>query len=162
MFELLAKPPSFGAYLVQLLIAYCGPMIGFVVVDRALGGTDSATWQILAYLIVGALGLNFALGLCAVLPNWVQEGCWVWTVPSFCWVVVTCSTLLHGGPAEFEDMLYTKSGPMEGERGWLIFLVTLPTWGCCWYSATMYRCRKAFERHVRRCPREVSGQAGQG
>jgi hypothetical protein len=36
--------------------------------------------------------------------------------------------------------------PNQGEAGWFIVLLTLPTWGCCCYSAVMWRHRRIVKR----------------
>jgi hypothetical protein len=72
------------------------------------------------------------------------EGRWVWVIP----VALFIAALATAGYRNIREVKYMfYVGPGEGEAGWVLFLLTLPTWSCCCYSLTMRLWRR--HRHAK-------------
>jgi len=79
-------------------------------------------------------------------PTSTIEGRWVWLAPVGLVTLAVIGHLIGGHTSEIRQLFYVGNG--EGEGGWVLVLVTLPTWGCCWYSAVMLWRRKQRQRKV--------------
>ncbi len=139
---------SFVSWVLQLLLAYCGTLAALFRIEIALNGTDSIPWQLLSYLLALLIGAALALVISAVAPWSANAGRWVWVIP-VCFLV-SCGVIdAIYVPSDLRYYLFMDPRPSEGESGWVVVLVTLPTWGCCWYSATMrWRWRRRLRRNL--------------
>ena len=136
---------SFFGYGFQLVLAYFGTLIGFFVVAIALGPrADSPVWQILYYPVVLLLAVGLALAVSRLAPTSTIEGRWVWVPPVGLVAFGIAWSLYLNHPSEASDTFYF--GNEGGEAGLVLYLVTLPAWGCCCYSATMLWRRRQRER----------------
>lgn len=123
-------------------------------VEAQLSAANTTTWNILEYLIVMILSIALALMVSLPLPSSVLEGRYVFVVPvaTEIWAVA-----LSKNSKEAVDFFYAGSGPMSGEASWALVLITLPTWGCCWYSVVMYWRRTAMNARTQRNSTDSNG-----
>jgi len=136
---------SFFGYGFQLVLAYFGTLLGLFIFTIAAGPrADSAVWQILDYIIILLLAVALALAVSRLAPTSTIEGRWVWVAPVGLLALAVASALLFADPSDARLMFYV--GNEGGEGGWGLVLVTLPTWGCCCYSAAMCWRRKQRKR----------------
>jgi hypothetical protein len=135
---------SFFGYGFQLVLAYFGTLIGLFIFAIAVGPrADGPVWQILYYPIVLLLAVVLALAVSRLAPTSTIEGRWVWVAPVGLVAFVIAWSLYLDHPSEAGDMFYF--GNEGGEAGLGLYFVTLPTWGCCCYSATMFWRRRQRE-----------------
>jgi hypothetical protein len=134
---------SFGAWVLQLVLAYCGPVLGLGLVERSVRWTDTPATTLLEYVIIAALSGLLSLAVLLVAPDSSREGCWIWALPAIIGAVVLI-VLCSRGFAQMLTLFYAPPG--EGEAGWAIVLLTLPTWSCCCYSAAMWGWRRRHEK----------------
>jgi hypothetical protein len=136
---------SFFGYGFQLVLAYFGTLIGFFVVAIALGPrADSPVWQILYYPVVLLLAVGLALAVSRLAPTSTIEGRWVWVAPIGLVTLAVVWDLIGGQASEARQVFYF--GNEGGDAGLVLYLFTLPAWGCCWYSAAMFWRRRQRER----------------
>jgi len=124
---------SYIGWIFQTFFAYWLPLIGLVILESLMGATNSAGWDLVPYVVVPLLALAMALGISAVFPSSVIEGISVWMLPAGVWLLTFVCTLI-GEPSRLSLFFWDQG---QGEAGWLIGLLTIPTWGCCWYAAAM-------------------------
>jgi hypothetical protein len=129
-----------AGWLSQTFLAYIAPAIGLVVILSGLAGaTDTAGWNAVPYFAIPLLAAALATGVSAVFPSSTIEGELVWALPAVIELCIFVWALCYE-PSKVLQVFYV--GPHEGEAGWVLGLFTIPTWGCGWYSATMYWRRK--------------------
>jgi len=134
------------SWLLQLLCSYCGPTVALVILAGVLGKPHSEAWQavipyawqaVIIYVAIAALAVIWALGISAAVPGAAQEGSSVWALPAAVEIFFLIWALCWRGFYGARLMFYVS--PSEGgEAGWGLGLLTLPTWGCCCYSAVMH------------------------
>jgi len=117
---------------IQLTFAYFCPLVVVVILSVLLSAPDSVMWQFLDYLIFGLVSLVLALSVSQLFPGSTAEGRWIWTMPVG---LLVCGVLWDMTLGRLDSALTALVG--TGEVGWVKVLITLPAWGCCWYSATM-------------------------
>jgi len=138
MFQEIERPFSFAGWVLQLIFAYCAPVIVLAVLDGAIHATDSAAWQVFNYGVVCLLSVAAAWGMSALVVGSVREGRWVWVLPASVELLCVIAMFFSEGLSGPVALFYTGNGPMAGEESWGVVLLTIPTWSCCWYSVTMY------------------------
>lgn len=129
---------SFVGWLLQLLLAYIGPSAALMVAASvaSIDSTYAWPWWVFNYAAVAVLAAVTALGVSALFPGLAIQGRWVWVLP----VIFEISSLvfdLHSQPSEV-PLFFCVPSSMDGEAGLVVVLLTVPTWGCCWYSAVMW------------------------
>ena len=86
------------------------------------------------YVFLGVVSSAIASVISTMALGATVEGRWVWIIPVALLVAVLASEG-YRNIREVKHMFYV--GPGEGEAGWVLLLLTLPTWSCCCYSLTM-------------------------
>ncbi len=136
---------SFFGYGFQLVLVYTGTLIGLFALALALGPrADSPVGQILYYPAVLLLAVALALAISRLAPTSTIEGRWVWVAPVGLVAFAIAWSLYLRHPSEAIDMFYF--GNEDGEAGLGLYFVTLPTWGCCCYSAAVLWLRRQRKR----------------
>src|SRR5579875_1641429 len=136
MFEEVEPDRSFASWLLQLLLAYFGPLIVLGITEALLNIPDTMAPQILEYVAVGVFSAGAAALVSTVVPNALREGRAVWILPAGVEIIGILSELIpHGLRSASLFFFYT---PGQGEEAWGVLLLTLPTWSCCCYSATAW------------------------
>jgi hypothetical protein len=144
MFQEVEREKSFVSWLLQLLAAYCGPVVLLVLIETWINARwdtfaqDTSATDAFAYLFsaVAASALAFVVALVASdSPN---EGRWVFTLPT---------TLVLGGMAwEWSSHGIASAmavlHPNSSEEGWTLVFLTIPAWSCWWYSTAMWWLRR--------------------
>jgi hypothetical protein len=141
LFELNEREPSMGSWAWQLVLAYCIPFIGLASLESALDATDSPGWQVLGYVVVMLLSIALALLVSRLFVESPREGRWVFLLPGLI-VTLFGLALCTKSMDKALELFYFRTGPLSGESGWGVMLLTWPTWGCCWYSAAMWFVRR--------------------
>jgi hypothetical protein len=133
MFQTVDSGPSFGSLLLQLFLAYFGPMAVLMAFHVWLRGRETPVSQILDYVFLAAAGIALALLVTALARNSTRLGIFVWILPAAIelWAAID-ESLLFGISSLGSTLFYG-----QGEDGWVVMALTLPTWSCCWYSAAM-------------------------
>ena len=141
---------SFFGYGFQLVLAYFGTLIGLfifaITLEHVAAPTDTPAWAVVEYLFDLLVAVALALAVSRLAPTSTIEGRWVWLAPVGLVTLAVIGHLIGGHTSEIRQLFYVGNG--EGEGGWVLVLVTLPTWGCCWYSAVMLWRRKQRQRKV--------------
>jgi hypothetical protein len=133
MFEQLRKEASFGSWAAQLCLAYVGPLAALMIASYRLSpGPDSPLRTLCEYVFIAVAGAALASVIATAFD--ATEGRLVWTVPAGLFFAVLAIEA-HRNIRDLTYLFYAGAG--EGEAGWLLFLLTIPTWGCCWYSLVM-------------------------
>ena len=105
---------------------------------------DTALSQILEYAFLAAVSGTLAFPVARVLPEAMREGSWVWLIPVILEFAAAVDELFVGGVRTMLDLFFKTQ---QGEGGaFAIALLTMPTWSCCWYSATMLWQRRGRPR----------------
>jgi hypothetical protein len=121
----------------QLVLVYAAPTAAWGFVDYWMGLPDSPASSALAYAWVGGASLALALAAARVAPDSQVEGRWVW-VPSALLELVGIGVQVRDFGVPSVRWFFFTAGSAE-DRGWLVlFVLTLPTLGCCVYSATVW------------------------
>ncbi len=137
MFQELESGFLFGSLVSQQFLAYIVPMIVYAFIDTSsLHAQDSPEQQALGYLVLGGIAAGIAALLSAISPKTSREGRWVWVFPAILWLWAFFNAFSWRATSPLHFLFYV--GPGEGEYGWVLFLLTLPTWACLCYSATMW------------------------
>jgi len=147
MFEGLEKEPSLGSWTLQLSLASCGPLLALMITEKCVSlGPGGPILTLFQYSFIGVVSVLIASILSAVTPDSVVEGRWVWVLPVVLFLIAFASEALRH-IREVTYMFYVRPG--EGEAGWLMVLLTMPTWSCCSYSLTMslWRRHRAGQRN---------------
>jgi hypothetical protein len=144
MFEQLEDTPSFGSWAFQSLLAYVGPLVLLMIVWHYLSaGEDSPVLTICEYVFIGVVSTAFASGISKIVSGATAEGRWVWILPA----ALFLAALADAGSRNMREVKYLFCvGPGEGEAGWCLVLVTMPTWSCCCYSLAMSLWRRHNNR----------------
>jgi hypothetical protein len=72
---------SFPSWLIQLVVAFLGPVIILTVIDTWLNVQDTPSSQLFSYLCLGGVGAGMAFLISAVAGESWREGLWVWVLP---------------------------------------------------------------------------------
>jgi hypothetical protein len=147
MFGEVQREFSFVGWAFQLVFSYFGPLFVLFLVAGTFQATDSPAWQIADYAVALLTGVALAMLGSSVAPTSVREGRWVWVIPGPIFLVFAGPSILlnpHTGVLWF----YIDPGWDLGEAGWGVALLTLPTWGCCWYAATMHWVARRRQRRL--------------
>lgn len=139
MFESIGEDISFGAWVTQLLLAYTGPLLALGLLESVVHWADTPAATALQYLLIAILAVVLSLSVAFVFPNSSREGRWTWVLPAALELIVLLALYSHS-LAQMRTLFYVPPG--EGEAGWGIVLITLPTWSCCCYSGAMWYWRK--------------------
>src|SRR5450432_2781071 len=97
MFEQVDRELSFGSWTLQLVVAFCGPIILLVILDTWLDVQDTLLSQILSYVGLGIAGFVLALLISAISPQSRREGTLIWMLPTALEVVATIWQLVSRG-----------------------------------------------------------------
>jgi hypothetical protein len=99
-------------------------------------------------------GLYLALLVHRFFPRAATEGCWVWAVPMFFFLLAFIwDALMSSLPHVLTEFFYP--GP-NGESGWALMLITYPTWQAVLYSLGMfYASRRRRRRDIASLPTPV-------
>jgi hypothetical protein len=137
-FKQIGEGFSVASSLVQLVAGYVVTYSALLTVSNLHGGPDSPTLAILLYGVL--IVVNVALAVCVsfLATGAERDGRWIWALPMSLELLAT-GAFIKGG-VNLLTLVYT--GPGEGEAAWGLVLLTYPTWGCCWYSATMWWLRR--------------------
>jgi hypothetical protein len=119
MFEEVKRGFSFWSWIFQLVLAYCGAVAILAIQYRWLNVQDRVLSQVLSFMFVAVTEFGMALLTSAVASDSAPEGSLIWIVP-----------------AGFEIVGIVLK--IVSPYGWVAVLFALPTWGYCWYSATMW------------------------
>lgn len=153
MFQEVERELSFASWILQLVAAYCGPIAMLMVVDTWLKAQDTLLEQVLSYVLVGAIAAAMALVVSLLAGDPAKEGRWVWVIPfAFELMAVAWELLFQRTHGELCELFVVRdTGPMAGENGWVMVLLTIPTWSCCCYSLVMWQQlrRRSSERALR-------------
>jgi len=125
---------SFISWLLQQVASVSGPFLALSMVESGLKGISFAIERPLTYAVALVASVVIAWLVAVLLPRAVMEGCWVWVIPTALFVAIGIPLYESG---ELRDLLW----PTDGEQAWLWILLTIPTWNCCCYSATMWTVR---------------------
>lgn len=128
---------SFVSWIAQLVIVYLFPVITLSLFSHWLTFRNLILDQIISFLFIGTVGYGLAQPASAMAWGPAKEGRWIWVLPVSIEIAVGASALLSEGFLATWHGLFFVPGPGQGEGSWAIVLLTLPTWGCCCYSATM-------------------------
>jgi hypothetical protein len=135
MFGQLREEAPFGSWAVQLGLAYVGPLAILMIASPYLfHGPDSPLLTLCEYLFIGFVSAALASGIAVTAFDATAEGRLVWIVPAGMFFAAPAIEG-HRTVRELRHLFYT--GPGEGESGWEMLLLTMPTWGCCCYSLVM-------------------------
>ncbi len=126
----------FLSWAAQLFLAFCGPFTLWVILAGSWNLPDTAALDYVEFAIMGA---GLAALVSAAFRDATRVGSLVWALPA---AVATAGLAWDGwlsGIGTVADY-FQDPGPGRGEEAWgfLPSLLTLPTWGCCWYSAFMW------------------------
>lgn len=144
MFQTVDSGPSFGSLLLQLFMAYCGPIAILIAFHVWLHAPETPASQILDYVFLAAAGIALALFVTALTGNSTKLGIFVWVLPAAIELYAAISESLSFGIASLGSTLLYG----QGEDGWVVMVLTLPTWSCCWYSAATWWRRRTKDREV--------------
>jgi hypothetical protein len=141
-FQQIESGPSLYSFVLQFAAVYLVPTIGWVAVDTRLELQDSLASDLIAYAFIGAVTAALAFMAARIAPSSVIEGTWVWVFPTVLELVgIGWDLYLFGGSTL--KGFFLSPPPGQGEGGWVLVLLTLPTWGCCVYSFVMWRLRRS-------------------
>lgn len=127
---------SFGSWVLQMVGVYFLPTLVIAVVEGLFGFGETPGTLMFDYLAAGLGGWALARFAAYVSDDPAQEGVMVWVLPAFFEVVFVLWSLLSSRRSEFYGFFVTF-GPGRGEESLGLFMVTIPTVGCCVYSAVM-------------------------
>ena len=134
MFDELDREFSFGSALIQLIVVYVTPFVALASLEGLLSmGEDTVLSDILGYVFIAAAGIALALLISTILPGSVFEGSTIWILPAGAEFGCAVWDTAWGRTQEIPAYFFGR-----GEAGWVMALLTMPTWGCCCYSAAMY------------------------
>jgi hypothetical protein len=141
VFEQLEDEPSFGSWAIQFFLAYFGPLVLLMITAHYLFvGEDSPALTLCEYVFICVASSAIASVISTIAFGATAEGRWVWVIP----VALFIAALASEGYRNIREVKYMfYVGPGEGEAGWVLLLLTLPTWSCCSYSLTM----RLWRRH---------------
>jgi hypothetical protein len=122
---------------IQTLVAYCAPITLLVWLSGLVGGQDTPLEQVLSYVFVGAAAFALALAFSAFSMDLAREGRLAWVLPAILFATVVIWQVASQGVQSPWREFFFVPGPGHGEEGWVIFILTLPTWSCCCYSTAM-------------------------
>lgn len=128
---------SFWSWILQLLFAYIGPVLVLGVLESALNAQDTPATDVLAYVALAIIAVLAALLLRRTSGDVSREGSRVWIVPAAIEATMLIHELSLSGLKMALHTFFFAADRRQGEEMWVIFLLTLPTWSCCWYSAAM-------------------------
>jgi hypothetical protein len=135
MFEQIAGSAySFGSWLTQLLAVFIVPMLLWAVLNIALNLQDTLIPQLFGYAFLAVISVGLAFAVSLANHHWTKAGAWIWVLPVAVEIWGIYSEVSLGTPV---GDFFLIPGPGRGEEGWGV-LITLPTWSCCCYSATMW------------------------
>ena len=135
MFEQLEDRPSFGSWALQLLLAYFGPLVLLMIAWACLStGEDSPGLTLCEYALIAVISSALASVVATIDSRATLEGRWIWIVPLSLFLTALASAGCES-MREVKALFYV--GPGEGEAGWVLTLLTLPTWSCGCYSLAM-------------------------
>ena len=138
MFDKIERDFSFGSWVLQLLAAYCAPIVLLGILETSLAVQDTSMTQLLRYAFVAAAAVALALLISAFIGGSVREGKRIWIIPVLFEVSAFVSAMASVDAGSRLRALVWVADPGRGEESWTMVLLTLPTWGCCWYSAAMW------------------------
>jgi hypothetical protein len=118
---------------VQFVVVYFVPMVIVLILSGWLRTPDDTLWQVFDYVIFGLIGSALAFVVSGFFPEADQKGCWVWTLGVGLLAYAIGWDMFLG---RFDAPVTALFG--TGEAGWVKVLITLPAWGCCWYSLVMW------------------------
>ena len=139
MLQQLERELSFPAWMSQLIAAYCGPVLGVILLDALVlkWRQDTITSQALDYIFVAAESIALASVIAKILPGSKKEGVLIWILPTlFEAAAVVWQVWRTLDVSSIAGVFYIRRG--QGEASWIVFLLTLPTWACLAYSSTMW------------------------
>jgi hypothetical protein len=136
MFEEAPADLTFPSWLLQTLLAFCGPLLILAVPEVLLNTPDSVLFQIFAYFALALISGGLAYGVSLVAPASMRAGSVVWILPLSLEILGFFSELLSQGFKSASEAFLVPSG--NGEAMWVLVLFTWPTWSCCCYSATAW------------------------
>jgi hypothetical protein len=138
MFEELERDYSYLSWILQSLLAFFGPIILLMILASLLEPYgDTPTSLVLEYLFIAFAGFALALALAAIARSSPSEGRFVSVVPVSLVLLICVRQAASFGIRSLIPFFYV-AGPGSAEEGWVLMLLTFPTWGCCWYSAAMW------------------------
>jgi hypothetical protein len=108
------------------------------VLENRLDIEDTALAQVLSYAFLAAMGLAMALLVSMMARAAMREGSFIWVLPVGLEIAAVIWQLFSEGVVSTLHGLFFTPGPGLGEESWGMVLLTLPTWSCCSYSATMW------------------------
>ena len=133
-FEEVEREFSFGSWLFQLVVTYPVPVVLLGILENRLSAPDTFIIQVLGYAFVALMGITLAFLVSKVSRESAKEGSWIWLVPTALVIAAVLWQLCSGGIAStFHGFLFG-----HGEESWGMVILTIPTFGCCCYSAAMW------------------------
>jgi hypothetical protein len=137
MFQEIEREFSMARWVGQLLIAYCLPTMLVWLAESPFRRADTPILQVSDYLLIGLIGGCSGIGLHRVSPDSTKEGARVWLLPTAILAVAMTYDALSGAGC-FLCSFYAG----QGDPNPFPVIVTLPTWGCIWYSAAIWGRRR--------------------
>lgn len=137
MFEEIERDYSFLFWVLQSVLAFFGPLMAWAFISIEMNLQDTIRPQIAGYAFVAAAACGCALVVGRFFRSSALEGVWIWPIPVIILLWGVAETLVSDGLAAAVNGFVFVPGPGRGEESWGI-LLTIPTWACCWYSATMW------------------------
>lgn len=142
-FRLHEREFSMALWTMQLVVVYCGPTLLLALIENALGEPAAPIEEaVVGFSGVALIAFLAALAMDRLSPGSAREGVWVWLLPT-CLLAAGVLFDALSMPNELAGFFYAPRGDPDPTP----VLLTVPTWGCCWYSAATYW-RRRRRRHV--------------
>ena len=129
---------SFASWLVQSAVGFFGPLAILVIAETGLSISDSIVGQVLSYAFLGSVAAAIALLVGRFAEGCIQEGVWIWLLPSCLEMAAAFWSVFSDGVAATWRGLFFIAGPGRGEESLGVVLLTWPVWSCCCYSGAMW------------------------
>jgi len=129
---------SIASWLVQSAVGFFGPLVILAIAEAGLSISDSMVWQMLSYAFLGFVAAAIALLVGRLAGGCIQEGIWIWLLPSFLEIAAAVWSALSEGLGATWRGLFFIASPGPGEESLGVVLLTWPVWSCCCYSGTMW------------------------
>jgi tellurite resistance protein TehA-like permease len=142
MFHQVAREFSISRWTVQLLAVYCIPTLLAGLLENSLRNPYSPAWQASIFPVVALIGGVAGVGVYRMASDLAQEGVWVWLLPT-CVLAAFILCDRFSTVSDFKGFFYAPAGDPDPVPA----ILTLPTWGCCWYSAGMYWRSRSSRQH---------------
>jgi len=137
MFQELEREFSVLRLILQLVVVYLLPLFVLGPLEMLLETGNGPILQVAEFALAAIIYVGAGLAAWKLVPSSAREGQYVWLPLAALFGLGVCYDLATGHSGELPGYFY--SGP--GDPGGMPALVTIPAWGCCWYSATLRWCR---------------------